>query len=412
MALKQPVHIAFFILLALAITSCGEEPNSRKKVNEEFTLSPKDKAPFGGFVLRNFSEKIFSQQKIRVNKRVFQRWQNTLINNADTISDNHVYIIASPQVFAYEAEAEAMHDFVRRGNTLVVITDNINDIFSEKFAIRIINDERRLPFQLDLKMQDTWVQMTDTAVFTSKRYQYYYFPFLRKLSASAQYSTVNVLGTNQASLPDFLRIRMGSGQLFVITNARAFSNYFLLSSNNYQYLLSTFAYLPAYPASITWDEFYVSRVGRQPEGHSIFSALLSIPALRWSFWILAGLALLWLLSNLRRKQKMIPVIQPNTNTTVSFIQTIAQLYYSKKDHANIGRKMAAYFIEHLRSRYYMPAMPLSDNWAAMLSHKTGLSVSEAYNMTALMKKAQAGDNFTEADLLELHFAIKRIEEKK
>jgi hypothetical protein len=198
---------------------------------------------------------------------------------------------------------------------------------------------------------------------------------------------------------------MGRGQLIVATNARSFSNYFLLNHNNLHYLLGLYAYLPAYPSRIVWDDFYSRNLYRQPEDYSILSALLSIPALRWAFWILVVAGLLWVLSNLRRKQKMIPVLAPNTNSTVSFVQTIAQLYYNKADHANIARKITAHLSDQLRSRYYLPPNLSQTDWQIVLEHKALLNKEEAEQLAALMQKAQEPEwqSFTEQDLLQMHW---------
>jgi hypothetical protein len=189
----------------------------------------------------------------------------------------------------------------------------------------------------------------------------------------------------------------------VVTNARSLSNYFLLSGNNFQYLLGLLAYLPAYPASLTLDDFYHRQPNRPPEGRSALSALLAIEPLRWAFWILATLALLWVLSNLRRRQRLIPVLAPNTNSTVQFVHTIAQLYYNKADHANIGRKISAYFTDHLRARAYLPAQIAPQDWPGILHHKTSLDATEAEEMARLMLQAQEDPGrFSEQDLWNLH----------
>lgn len=387
----------------LLVAGCSNQKESYE-VNEQYTLRTNDNRPFGASLIKNLTSKIFKGQNNEVNRRPFNTWHEKEKKSA-VVQKDQVYVLLSPGVIAWESEVEAMKEFVERGNTLLLATDQINKEMEEKLALRIIDDATLLPFMPTPPMRDTWLQFFDTARLSDRQFSYFYFPMANRLSAGSQYQSVHTLSTNDAGRPSALRIRMGRGQLIVATNARSFSNYFLLSNNNLHYLLGLYAYLPSYPSRIVWDDFYCRNLYRQPEDYSILSALLSIPALRWAFWILVVAGMLWVLSNLRRKQKMIPVLAPNTNSTVSFVQTIAQLYYNKGDHANIARKIMAHLSDQLRSRFYLPAYLSQTDWQQVLEHKALLSKEEAGQLAALMQKAQepGSDVFSEQDLLQMQW---------
>jgi hypothetical protein len=388
----------------LLITEGCMKKGSTYVVDEQYTLRSDDTRPFGASVSKTITDQLFHGQQTDVNKYHFQSWYEKE-KKAKVIKREQVYVLLSPGVIAWENEVEAMREFVEQGNTLLLVTDRMNKEMQEQLALRIIDDAMLLPFMPVPPMRDTWLQLHDTARLSDKQFSYFYSPMAQRLSAGSQYLSVNTLSTNDAGRPAALRIRMGRGQLIVATNARSFSNYFLLSQNNLYYLLGLYGYLPAYPSRIVWDDFYNRNLYRQPEGYSILSALLSIPALRWAFWILMVAGLLWVLSNLRRKQKMIPVLAPNTNTTVSFVQTIAQLYYNKADHANIARKITTHLSDQLRSRYYLPPSLSQTDWQIVLEQKALLNKEEADQLAMLMQKAQEQEwrDFTEKDLLQMHW---------
>jgi hypothetical protein len=87
------------------------------------------------------------------------------------------------------------------------------------------------------------------------------------------------------------------------------------------------------------------------------------------------------------------------------VQTIAQLYYNKADHANMARKITAHLSDQLRSRYYLPPNLSQTDWQIVLEHKALLNKEEAGQLAALMQKAQEPEwqSFTEQDLLQMHW---------
>jgi hypothetical protein len=176
----------------------------------------------------------------------------------------------------------------------------------------------------------------------------------------------------------------------------------LLTGNNYQYALGLLSYLPSEPDAVYWDEFYRRNLHRGPEDRSILSAILSIPALRWAFWILIALCALAILTNIFRRQRMIPLRVPNRNTTVEFTQTIARLYYNKKDNRNIALKMIQHFMEHIRSQYYIPHQKLDNEFAAVLSGKTNQPVEKAAQLVQQMAAIQNGAAVSDEVLLDLN----------
>lgn len=413
MALKQKLSILITICIPLSLLIACKQQQSANYVDEQYTLGQDDKRPFGGFVAKSIIDSVFHFSDIGSNKKTFKSWFGSEAEK-EQIAIGHVYVVMSPAVRAYEAEAANMLSYVKEGNSLLLMTDEISEELAETFGFRIINELENIAYTNRFEMLDTRLTTMDSSNRSHQSFSYYYYPLLHKISASNRYDTVQTIAVNSQNQPAVMRMPIGSGQLIIVTNARALGNYFLLTGSNYHYLEEILSYLPNDPARLTWDAFYQRNTARPPEDYSLLDALLAIPALRWSFWILIVLAALWVFSNLRRKQKMIPVLQPNTNTTVSFIQTIAQLYFNKQDHANIGRKMSAHFLDLLRNKYYMPRNITSAEWASVLSQKTGLAEEDAKDVVILMRKAQMNESFSDADLLQLYGHLSKVKsaEKK
>ena len=93
---------------------------------------------------------------------------------------------------------------------------------------------------------------------------------------------------------------------------------------------------------------------------------------------------------------------PNTNTTVSYTETIGRLYLQKKDNRNIAIKMFTYFLEHVRNQYYLNTQNLNNEFAESLSRKTGVPETKVQQLLTLMDETDRTASISDARLLELH----------
>nr|MCU0375183.1 hypothetical protein [Chitinophagaceae bacterium] len=216
-----------------------------------------------------------------------------------------------------------------------------------------------------------------------------------------------ILSYTEANMPDAIQVEIGNGHLIMVTNAAAFSNYFLLTGKNYRYGLALLSYLNPGADEAIWDGFYLRNQYRAPQDSSVLDVIFSIPQLKRAFWILMALSLLWVFNNLIRRQRIIPVAQLFKNTSVEFTQTIARLYFNRKDNRDIALKMIQYFLEHLRNKHYMPAHQMDADFARLLSGKTNLPLFDAEALTGTMKAIQQGAAVSDEDLLDLNRAIQR-----
>jgi hypothetical protein len=320
----------------------------------------------GGKVFKNMVEMTVDEAEILTNAQPFDGWYRAYLREYHH-EESHAYILATPYLDIREKEAEAMQKFISRGNTLILITNGFTEGFQKIFETDIIHGPQFAALQGN-GLTQTSKSLADSALFGNHKYGYYYFP-LAAMVDTPKSIIRKVISYNATGKPDGWQMKVGSGELILLANAEAFSNYFLLTGNNYQYALGILSYLPEYIEKIYYDEFYRRNTSRQPEDRSIFDAILSQPALRWAFWIIIAMLALAIFTNLFRKQRIIPVRVPNTNTTVAFTETIARLYYNQKDNTNIAQKMIRHFLEHIRSVYYLPHQKLDSEFAVLLAEK-------------------------------------------
>ena len=131
------------------------------------------------------------------------------------------------------------------------------------------------------------------------------------------------------------------------------------------------------------------------------------PPLKWAYWLLWLALLLFLIFNSKRKQRIIPIIKPLENTTIDFTKTIANLYFQDKNYKIIIRKKIIYFLEKVRTNYYLDTSKLDEEFALKLAHKSGKNEDDIKKLVELIVHLKNRGFFTEIDLTQLNDALEQ-----
>jgi hypothetical protein len=198
---------------------------------------------------------------------------------------------------------------------------------------------------------------------------------------------------------------IGKGSVTVAVAPITFTNYNLLREDNYQYALLSLSGLPRNTQVVYNNHFLL---GGSQDNVSFLRYFRSAPALINTWYLVIALLLIFVLFHAKRKQRVIPVIQPPRNTSLEFTETIGRLYYQRGDHANLARKKIDYFLEYVRTHYYLSTNYLDDEFADRLTKKSGKPASEIKELLALIKNFRQAYDINQKDLLNLNIKIERF----
>ncbi len=273
--------------------------------------------------------------------------------------------------------------------------------------------------ELKGKMHETHVSMYFGNNYTAPAYGYYYFPFLNALT-DYDTSFTKVLGTNEINKPNYIVLFEGKGRIYLHVAPRIFGNYFLLTGDNYIYFDNVISYLRSDPKNIYWDEYYKNTdPGRRrnadnkdDDNFSSLSVIRQHPPLLWAFWLTVAGLLLFILFNIKRKQRVIKTVKPNVNTTVNFTETVGRLYLQKKDNNHIAEKMITYFYEHIRNKYFISTVDINDEFINSLAGKSGVSKEDTQQLFFLIKEIQQEEKTEDLQLLKLNTKIENFLQNK
>ncbi|HMO61547.1 MAG TPA: hypothetical protein PKC39_10375 [Ferruginibacter sp.] len=395
-------HTYYWLLpLVMAFFSCTK----KTELSLEETFSYKDKKPFGTWVLHHHLGQLFHKSSIEPQTQKFNSVYEAI---EDTAS---LYVCVSKNYYAGRKDIDALLNFMYDGNDVFISAENIDRHLLDTLGITLRGSG--LYPEVDFKsFTNTAVRLQPERFDARKAFIYYYEPF-NNYFARFDSSTTRVLGTNDYGKPNFLVLFWGKSRLYLHCEPRALGNYFLLQQKNYTYPQHLFSYVSKTPERILWDDYYNKRhYPVNDDNSSGLAVLFKYPALANAFWLLLLLVVLYVLFEGKRRQRIVPVIPPNENTTVAFTETVSRLYLQKNNNRNIADKIILYFLEHIRSRYYLNTGNLDENFTELLSRKSGVSKEETEKTMRIIEAVQQEAYVTDHQLLILNHQTEKFYKKQ
>lgn len=180
---------------------------------------------------------------------------------------------------------------------------------------------------------------------------------------------------------NFIKSKLGKGNIYIHSEPLFLTNYYLLKSGNIKYAQDVFSYLQ--DRETLW--FVESNT---KESRFFMRFILSNPTLKYAWWLLLGGLVLFMFFNAKRKQRIVPIIEPLKNTSVDFVKSIGNLYLQEGDFHDMMAKKAQYFLSKVRLDLLIDTQNLDEEFAKKLQLKTGKSIEMINETIALIKKAQ------------------------
>lgn len=351
---KYRFYIIIGILLLLYIILAIYKP---KEIKWDITLSPEDKNPYGAYILSRQLKTIFPSSRLVTSSLPVY---NRLHGSRDS---GTAYLIIAPQVNLQPEDVKALFHYISSGNDVFISTYNLGKAFSDTLGLQTGELVRGI-----LNRDSLHINFTNPRLATDSGYYFRKFT-LNNYFKKIDTGRMEVLGLLDKDKPDFLRLSMGKGMLYIHAAPLCFSNYFMLFKQNNQYTAAALSYIPASVKTIYRDQYY--SVGPEYSG-SVMSYFLRHRYLRWAWWLALCTVFLYLFFESKRRQRAIPEMDPMSNTSLDFVKTIGNLYFNTHDNRNIAEKKITYFLQFIRSNLYLPTSHLDENFKESLAGKSRL----------------------------------------
>lgn len=406
---NTPYILGFLLLAALVVMliTGSDKKTASRRLDERITYRKNDKIPYATYVAFNNLKHLFPKASISASRLEPGYWDS--VSMYDT---RQAYIAITDRFSADKDEIRKLISFARAGNYVFIsaryisaATDDALGCSSSAFDLSFISVS-------DLK-EDIMVSLNKPPFTDTLRFWYPGRTF-GSYFADVDTSTTEIMGYDEQGRPNFIHLRAGDGHFYVHLEPLAFSNYFLLHRNNIGYYEKALSVIDEDVSKVVWDEYYLYKQRenqRKPRNEGWLSVLFRYSAFKAALLTAIFTLAFYVLMEMRRKQRYIPVLKKPKNDSLDFVKTIGRLYYDKGDHRNLCRKMASYFLEHVRNRYKLSTGRLDDEFVRNLHYKSGVDQHEISDIVSFVKYLEQAAGVNQQQLVHFHKQLELFYQK-
>jgi len=376
--------IAASLLLVLYVVI---EYNKPKPVNWQATLYYDDKIPFGTYVFYHQLDDIFAGARVtNTNKSIYNLF------TSERLSGN--YIIVAKSVNFTKVDFNELVKYIEAGHTVFITSFEWGGYLSNTLEIRTKTESDK---------EKTSLNFTNNLLKRTKDYR-----FDKNISddyfSNFDTARATVISKNAAGNSTYLSFKFGQGKLLICANPLLFTNYSLLTPQGADYAAKALSYLPA-NQNIYWDEYQNHDIEDEKSPMRVF---FNNPSLQWAYYLSLFTLLVFVLFEVKRRQRVIPVIEPLKNSTLDFVKVVGQVYYEKRDNTNIAYKKILYLLSYWREQYQLKTNKLDNEFIDALAHKTGLELIFARELVDYINYLTNQSRVTDHELIVLNQLIEKF----
>ena len=381
----KDLKIYFSVGSILLIIYLIVQYNQPKPVDWTPTFSRRDKIPFGSYIFYKRLSDIFPGAAIRS----FQ--QPPYLTLREEALNPGSYLVVTQSVKLDEYDFRELEKYMRKGNDVFIATYYLGDYIEDTLKTKISSELK--PFA----KQATAVRFVSPSLNPSRKYI-----FDRDIGNQyfSSYDTARaiVLGVNDKGHPNFIRYAFGDGHLYLIGSPCFFSNYNLLKEEGADYAAKALSYLRP-SQDVVWDDF--SALGSAEAGSPV-RVFLEHESLRSAYYLALFTLALFVLYQIKRRQRIIPIVEPLQNNAKEFATVVGQVYYQQRDNSNIANKKVVYLLEEVRSRYNIKTQTLNSEFAELLIRKSGASRELIMDLLRQILQLRKFSHVSDQELIELN----------
>ena len=328
MKFSRVFALAVTAFLALVFVS---ELRAPKRFRWEPTFGHADRQPYGCYVVDSVLSASLPQGYRVGHKTLYQLQQQ--------LSSPHGIIVIAEQASLSPTDVRAALRLAAGGHHLLLASSYVGEALED--SLRCHGSWMTSPS--DLLQYVRAGNGRDTIVFHRRRdgdslpttYTYYYYGALltRELLLLRDSSQCRMLSGPPSSQPgDSLQrayaveCRIGRGSITWVSTPLVMTNYGMLDGRNYEYLFRLLSQLHGLPTIRTEAYGPAEQQARQTP----LRYLLSQRPLRWALYLALFTLLLALGFGSRRRQRVIPVVEPPPNQLLAFVKMMGTLKHRQK----------------------------------------------------------------------------------
>lgn len=395
--------VAFAALMVYFLNSSGStnQNTGEAKNPEPFYSSSKwasapqlgSKDPYGLYV---FEQLLIASGKFTEFNDIYDhRLMDSILQNNDQL-----FMFVGNQFAITETESNELLNAVSQGNELFVSANKfpnhfLKHLFNRSSLTFYAEDSVVISTQNnDYSMYFLYEQDTLGAIWRV-------FPIVP--STTTVYSKIK-------NIPNYIAYPYGDGTIYLHSNALVFQNFQLLRKQGKEYMKEIIQ--PVKNSKIQWLAYadYVP-YEREPEEfdsneRSLLALVFQYKSLRWAFFITTIGLILFFLFRSKREQPVIPIYKETANIGMSFVDTVAGLYFAENKTSRLRKILLRNFYTAVQNHFFIDlSKRVSEKTVRVLSEKSKVSFTK---VDWLVKQLESKDKLTKQGLFALHQVLREF----
>lgn len=299
-----------------------------------------------------------------------------------------------------KGDTEALLNYVIEGNTVLIGAENFDGFLPDSLGFKMMFDEQLVSTNIsDVRSALAGESITKVR-FTRQDFPNNEFTFPSLVASTflieLDDDKFDVLAQNEDGRAVLVKYKgLGTGNLYLTSMPLALTNYFVLDNQTAPFAEVLLSLFPA-TDQLTHNEYY--QMGRMESASSI-RFLLRNKSLRWGYFITIGSLALFVLFEMKRRQRIIPIIAPLKNTTLEFVNTLGRLHFRQSNHANLAKKRVLYWLDFVRGHYNISTQIIDQEFIIELTNKSGKERAMIEMLVLNVTRIQEGEKLEETELL-------------
>lgn len=407
-------------------TKTEVKKTEKGEIKEEFEKIPQKKInPTGTHLLYKLLEQYRNTESIQ---RIQTSYYSLLEDKLPLISQNefpNIYISIGESFNLETDDNDFLFDFVYEGNHAFIAFESLHNDF-----INYILPNSETPFYIEGDTavninffhekfkEDNGLTIKNASLNYHRLPKYKNWLIINEEALSNDVIEIEYLGDFSTTC---IKISYGKGSFIFHTLPDAFSNSFVAKQAGKKHAEIIFSHLPK--GNYYWHENfgkYSTYRGesnpdqlQKPKEFSRSSPLqyiLKVPALTIAL-VLSMIGLfLYMIIKSKRKQRIIPPIENDKNSSLEFIEVIAKLYQQQNRHDKIINHIYQNFIAFIKQHYYIQFGEADNKTREKIQLKSGVEmqlIDQIFNDLENNKDLK----ITDAQLIEIYQNIELFHQK-
>jgi hypothetical protein len=394
----KPFRTSILSLLLAAALLMGCQWNNAEKW--KVTLGNTDSRPYGAQLAYQSMQDFFGGIPVEnVPAKSHYTSLTTKLNHA--APSGNLLVFAGLDFYVSDDEWDEITNFAAQGNEVIIFASKLDTRIEEWTRWeKLRGDELATPYPEEMQLTNrALLELKGDSTrygYTGRYLQGTFNRYVSENDSTIAASTDTLTDTD--SLPDtdtlgfsagevnFIRLSTGKGHITLHAAPLVLSNYFLLQDNNIRYLEGIWNTLPEHLNRVYWNSYY-KRLPVPPTHRTLWK----YPSTRIALLLALLTMAVYIIFQMKRRQRVVPIIPPLKNESVTFVETIGKLYYNKRDHTNLAEKMTQHFLEWVRMRYFINTAYLNDDFIQQLARKSQMEPAATEQLVHMINEIRSGN---------------------